>query len=204
MEAAQKVNLSARRAYAELLRQFHAGRMTNFEYERRFDSIVSEYGTDDAIDSIYLFNWGTYCDMHRHRMTDRGRRLTQECRGFIAQSVLLLRTEFAIGPELSKCRAEFRSGLWRFAGVGVVIVAVFLISPYWFSVAVAFTVLVTILAAIANSALRSIFSRPQRIESETIPSYWPFANADDLSAARRRIVYLGGTNQQLHQSMGRA
>lgn len=204
MLAAQKVNLQARRAYAELLRQFHAGRMTNFEYERRFDAIVSKHGTDDAIDSIYLFNWGTYCDIRRHRMTDRGRRVTAECRKLIVQAVLLLRTELAPSRELSQVQAEYRACLWRFAAVGVVIVAGFLISPYWFCVAVASAVLVTILVAIARSTRRSIFSRPERIESNAIPSHWPFANAEDLAAARRRIVYLGGTHQQIFQSMGTA
>ncbi len=204
MEAVQKVNPKARLAFAELLRQFHAGRMTNFEYERRFDAIVSKHGTDEAIDSVYLFNWCTYCDIHRHRMTDRGRRLTEECRGFIVQSVLLLRTECAIGPELSQTRADFRAGLRRFAAVGVVIVAAALISPYWFSVAIAFAVLVTILGVIANSALRLIFARPERIESDAIPSHWPFAKAEDLAGARRRNVYLGGNEGQLCQSMGSA
>ncbi len=51
----------ARRVYAELVRQFISGRMTNDEYEERFEQLKLE-NLDPAVDKILYQVWGLYDD----------------------------------------------------------------------------------------------------------------------------------------------
>lgn len=56
--------------YAELLRRFIAGQVTNFEYEDRFDQVAIDLDiADPAVDELFRVMWSTYCDIREHKMT---------------------------------------------------------------------------------------------------------------------------------------
>jgi len=64
------INRPTRDRYAELLRHFIAGQMTNFEYETQFDNIAESLDTTDpAVHEIFQAMWYTYCDLRKHKMT---------------------------------------------------------------------------------------------------------------------------------------
>jgi len=67
------VDRKRRDRYAELLRHFLAGRITNDDYERRADQIMaSDSGTEDrAIAEVYQRVWFLYCDIRTHRMSGK-------------------------------------------------------------------------------------------------------------------------------------
>ena len=56
--------MDTRKQYAELVRQFLSGRMTNHQYEDRCDAIV--YDADTAVDQVYCELWAGYCDFREH------------------------------------------------------------------------------------------------------------------------------------------
>ena len=82
------VDREARRQYAQLLRQFISGRMTNRQYEERFDGITAAL-SDAAIREISLEIWMLYHDNITHRMTG-SHRLTGESRRGVARAILFL------------------------------------------------------------------------------------------------------------------
>jgi len=64
------IDRQSRDHYAELLRHFIAGQMTNFEYEDRFDNIAKTLTINDpAVHEIFEDMWFTYCDLRQHTMT---------------------------------------------------------------------------------------------------------------------------------------
>ena len=62
------INREERDKYAQLLRDFISGKITNFEYEDKFDEQILI--SDTAIDQIYCEMWHTYCDIRKHKLTD--------------------------------------------------------------------------------------------------------------------------------------
>ena len=85
------VDREPRRKYAELIRQFISGRMTNDEYEDRFEAI--EVSRDDhAVSEIYRQVWFLYDDFKTHRMTGK-HRLNNAGRRQTAQIVLFLQSD---------------------------------------------------------------------------------------------------------------
>ncbi len=84
------VDREARRQYAQLVRQFISGRMTNRQYEERFDGITAAR-SDVAIREISLEIWLLYDDNSTHRMTG-SHRLTGESRRGVARAILFLRS----------------------------------------------------------------------------------------------------------------
>ena len=85
------VDRQARRQYAQLLRQFISGHMTNKEYEKRFDGIQASAG-DPAVQEVYDEIWMTYDDCYTHRMTG-AHQLTGENRHSVARMVLFLHSD---------------------------------------------------------------------------------------------------------------
>lgn len=106
------INPPHRRAYAELLRQFMSGRMTNFEYENRFNKLESRFGPDDTVWAVYLRVWECYCDLRKHRMTDPGRRLPPEMRLEIARWIVFLHTDQAGLVPPSPSMSSWKAVLW--------------------------------------------------------------------------------------------
>lgn len=56
--------MDERRQYAELIRQFLSGRMTNHQYEDRCDAILDN--ADTAVGQVYYELWTSYCDLREH------------------------------------------------------------------------------------------------------------------------------------------
>ena len=84
------VDREARRKYAQLVRQFISGRMTNDEYEARFEAI--QHGASDlAIGAVYYELWFLYDDLKTHRMTG-SHRLDCENRRTMARMILFLQS----------------------------------------------------------------------------------------------------------------
>jgi hypothetical protein len=187
------VNMNARRAYSLVLRRFHAGRMTNFEYEDRCEEIEKAHGTDSAIWQIFLANWFTYCDIRKHRMTGN-RKLDGNTRRFIAQALLLLRTGFEPAPETAEeRRGKVRCLTVLLAGL-VLVVVLAVVLPLWVSgglIALCYT------TGWAWHGLAMLIRKLRRIPAADapapLPDHWPFASASDLAEARSRRVYLCGS-----------
>ena len=75
--------------YAQLLRNFLSGKLTNFEYEEQFESI--DFESDDAINQIYCDVWYSYCDLNEHKLDEKGRGFeTREQRLVIERFILFL------------------------------------------------------------------------------------------------------------------
>jgi hypothetical protein len=111
MNRAPTVNLATRRAYAEVLRHFLAGRLTTDSYENEAIGIMDRVGPDNAVEDIFAACWHLYDDILPHRMTGR-HRVGGEMRRRVARWVLFLR-----------CDGDYRSpsrqpGLPENRGVG--------------------------------------------------------------------------------------
>ena len=107
------VDRSARDQYAELLRHFVAGRMTNFEYEESCDQIFRT--NDEAVHQIYCAMWPTYCDIRKHTMTG-DYALSKEGRRLVAQWILFLHSDLEYEwpvPGMSGCLLNILTfGFW--------------------------------------------------------------------------------------------
>lgn len=86
----REVQTETRQAYAELVRHFYSGRMTNDQYEAAFDRL--DESADDAIDQIYCKLWTTYCDFKTHKM-GRCQGMTREARRMLARWILFLKSD---------------------------------------------------------------------------------------------------------------
>lgn len=200
MTAANAVNPEARRAFAQLLRQFHSGLVTNFEYEDRVDSIRRTLGTDDAVDDIHFTQWHAYCDVFEHRMTDAGHRLNQQQRRWVARCVLFLRSHpaqrhKAVSP------LSARETLWLLA-VAVLslvpcaaVLAGLATSNRVFVVGGITVFVVSWIAAWAHHGVR--FGRTERTTADTSSQlaneeFWPFATESVFCESLFRPTYLSG------------
>jgi len=81
--------MNTRRRYAELVRHFLSGRMTNFEYELECDRLMRPM--DEASDKVYCELWKCYCDVREHRM-GKTRGMTREGRRLTARWIMFLKT----------------------------------------------------------------------------------------------------------------
>ena len=85
------IDRETRRVYAELVRQFVSGRMTNVEYENRFEMMGLNH-KDTAVDRIFDEIWVLYDDLRTHRLTGNDR-INAEAHRQIAQVVLFLQSD---------------------------------------------------------------------------------------------------------------
>ncbi len=76
--------------YAQLVRHFYSGRLTNHEYELACDSILQD--ADQAINQIYCQLWTTYCDFREHRMGLK-HGMTRDGRRLLARWIMFLKSE---------------------------------------------------------------------------------------------------------------
>ncbi|MGE0176820.1 MAG: hypothetical protein AB7R63_07175 [Phycisphaerales bacterium] len=182
------VNPAARRAYAELLRQFASGRMTNHAYEDRRDDIFAQFGLDSAIDAIDGALWHTYCDLREHRW--RGGVMP---RALIARWVVFLHGDEEMGR---LPRAGFVPylgwivlGVFAFAGLGSVVALV-----------VGTTALGLALGAASIGAygllwLTGISVAPRAGAAAFVrdpDDFWPFPSQEARARALRRPLLLSG------------
>lgn len=88
------MNRTVRNEYAELLRGFIGGQITNFEYEDRFDKFdLGQAISDPAINEIFGAMWSAYCDIREHKMTGKFK-LVGENRETAIRFILFLHSSF--------------------------------------------------------------------------------------------------------------
>lgn len=197
-----------RNAYAELLRQFASGRMTNFEYERRYDRLVAASDSmDPAVDSIYSAAWYLYCDLREHRLTSPKYRLPRKWRRLIAKWVLYLYSDLEHMPEESSARQKFylssRACLTIImtlgicgGAVGITAGLVSLTAAGWL-----FTVSVVVFAALVIWD----YSGYLGVANEIVPSIdceapWPFPSIESYRAALESPKYLIGASHSVRRT----
>lgn len=196
-----------RRAFAELLRHFFAGRMTNDEYERRCDAIVRRPEAPPETEDIYGAAWHLYDDVWRHRMTGR-RRPTPALRRRIARWIVFLYSDADYvrpGPALAHPEAPRRS-LPLALACGVIALPGVLVLAAALAIAVGFPGPSLMLAATACAAWAGVWlagSRSSVLGSDVAfvvdrafsndsTDPWPFASLEDLAAALARPRLLAG------------
>jgi len=105
--------MTARVKYAELVRQFLSGRMTNHEYEIACDVFLK--CDDEAVGQVYDKLYNGYCDFREHRM---GRRygMTHEGRRIAARWIMFLRS----GRPYEYRHMKYPNGLIAFLTLGFV------------------------------------------------------------------------------------
>ena len=98
------VDRQSRDRYAELLRHFAAGRLTNDQYE---DATAPLLRSEDlALRELWWAVWQTYDDLHEHRLTGKYK-LPPEGRKTVARMVSFLHSdlpyEWPVPPGCSTC-----------------------------------------------------------------------------------------------------
>jgi hypothetical protein len=84
------IDRQSRDGYAELLRHFAVGRLTNDQYE---DAAEAYLGSADlALRELWWVMWPTYDDLHEHRLTGKWK-LPPEGRTTVARMVLFLHSD---------------------------------------------------------------------------------------------------------------
>ena len=182
------VDREARRQYAQLLRQFISGRMTNDEYEKRFDSIQAAAG-DPVVREAYEQIWMTYDDWYTHRMTG-SHRLTGENRRSVARMVLFLHSDREYGWPLDQpwgCLLAFLLAADFWAAVSAVDRW-----PDFALLAVSIGGAVAVPLLMCWVALRLCMGR--RMEATGDTDVWPFLRQAELDEARRQPRLLNGMN----------
>ena len=79
--------MNTRQEYAELVRQFLSGRMTNHQYEDRCDALLED--NDIAVAQVYCKLWNGYCDFREHYL-GRKHGMTRESRRTCARWIMFL------------------------------------------------------------------------------------------------------------------
>ena len=82
-----------RNQYAQLLRNFLAGKTDNFQYEDLFAQL--EFESDEGINQIFCDVWHYYCDFRRHKLNEQGGGFESgENKQAIIRFILFLHSEF--------------------------------------------------------------------------------------------------------------
>lgn len=171
------VDRIARDKYAELIRHFCAGLLTNDEYEARTYTIIGD-SDDKALFEVYLAVWGYYDDLHTHRMTG-GYRLRRDDRRRVAQCVLFLQSDAEyLWPE-HNCRFRAPLAAWPLLAVGAVLLPFAWIAPK--------------LVSVALSPLVALMRLCDRLSDRNgVTDRWPFLHLSELDEARRHPRLLNG------------
>ncbi len=85
------IDRETRDKYAELLRHFAAGQLTNDDYDDQTDKVAFK---DDSVNEIYDQMWFTYCDLRTHKLTGKDK-LTAEGRKVVARFIMFLYSDFS-------------------------------------------------------------------------------------------------------------
>ena len=91
MPGTPNTNLATRRAYAEILRHFLAGRLITDDYEDAHFKLIRQLGHDNAADDIFTACWHLYDDITPHRMSG-DHRVQGELRRLVARWIVFLRS----------------------------------------------------------------------------------------------------------------
>ncbi len=199
MDSLPQVNTSARRAYAELLRQFASGRLTNHAYEDRRDDIFAQFGLDSAIDAIDGALWHTYCDLREHRW--RG---GDVLRALVARWVVFLHGDEEMGR---LPRAGFVPylgwivlGVFAFAGLGSVVALVV------GATALGLALVAASIGAYGLLWLTGISVAPRAAAAAFVRDpgdFWPFPSQESRARAFRSPLLLsGGENRYATAALG--
>ncbi|WP_417737254.1 hypothetical protein [Rosistilla oblonga] len=81
--------MNVRLEFAQLVRQFLSGRMTNHAYEDRYEALPED--GDEAVNQVYCRLWNEYCDFREHRM-GRKHGMTRDGRRVAARWIMFLRS----------------------------------------------------------------------------------------------------------------
>lgn len=84
------VDRQSRVQYAEVLRHFAAGRLTNREYESATDGLLES--RDSSLWAIWKAVWVCYDDIFTHRLTGK-RALTKDQKHVIARAIVFLHSD---------------------------------------------------------------------------------------------------------------
>src|SRR6476646_6420505 len=87
LDGHKMIDREARDQLAEQLRRLIGGLITNDEFEIRI-----RHSADRAVHEIYLEAWGTYDDLHEHKLQGKYK-LTPEAKEFMARCILFLKTD---------------------------------------------------------------------------------------------------------------
>jgi len=180
------VDQEARRQYAELVRQFTSGRMTNDEYEAGYDAITADKN-DPAVSEAYYQLWLLYDDIKTHRMTGI-HRLDRDGRRAVARMVLFLQSDKEY---------HWPENAWLGAGrmlllFGVAAVAVLLLG--WFPARFLFILSAAASAVAVLFTYYSIRIVLERRQWETCgdTGAWPLLHQADLDEAVKHPHLLNG------------
>lgn len=173
------VDQKARREYAQLVRQFVSGRMTNDEYENRFEAIENDRN-DRAFGAVHFELWFCYDDIQTHKMNGRYR-LDREGRRTVAQVVLFLQ---------SNQDYPWPKQLWDgsvFLAAAFLVVLAFALFPETAMITRTGTASIVTLAWVGYERRRA-----RKWEASGDKEAWPFLHQADLEAARRQPRLLNG------------
>lgn len=207
-------NLVLRRRYAELLRQFMSGRMTNYEYDDRADDFIFHSRADDALDRVYEVAWLTYCDIRKHRMTDPDRRLPKAARRCVARWIVFLRSGAPICPDATQLilakpsrpveyHASNRTLIFAGLSACVLLTGLFAANGVSVMLGVLASALAIAIAVGAGRLMRVNIDRhwinaparlvPDREQTAAFDpnSLWPFASQSEYELALRTAGYFG-------------
>lgn len=167
------VDQNARCEYAQLVRQFISGRMTNDEYEQRFFSLCA-HKEDSALVEIFT-EVDTLCEDARPNKLTQCWQLNNDARRRVAQAVLFLQSD---------AEYQWSEKLWDgsvFLITAFCVLLLFALLPET-SLSVRFAASVPLIAA------WQWYEQWQRRRSVIVghKEAWPFLHQADLEAARRR------------------
>lgn len=190
------LNIPARRAYAELLRHFASGRVTNFEFEEQGEQIERTFGADAAVNVIDAAAWYLYDDLKEHRLGEGGRDVS-ETRREIGRWILFLRSDLP-APETHRwSEGPVRTALAMGGLLCWLVGCVLMLCGPWSWTLIAFTGCAACYAGIWLFQLVTRLSlelRPARraaLEMAERNSIWPFAIEGQLRLAKSQSGYLG-------------
>ena len=186
------VDQEARRKYAELVRQFISGRMTNDEYEEKYDAITPDEN-DPAVEEAYHRVWSAYDDLKTHRMTGVYR-LDRDGHRAIAQVVLFLQSDEEYRwPKEDWLRASRVLLLVALAAVAGLLLGLF---PGSFSPIISTTAFVGVVLFTYYTILIAVEKRQWEGCGDT--DAWPFLHRSDLDEAARNPRLLNSGRQAGH------
>lgn len=170
------VDRTARDGLAEALRQFIAGRHTNFEFEDLVDQAAGD-SMDSAVSAVRSRAWFLYDDLRQHRRSD-GWEVSEEGKREISRWIVFLHTDLPYEWSIDNFASPARWLMVLLTAVGLTLAALAVFEHLALSAGLASTVVVA--WACWWGVTRS---RERRFEAEGEPEVWPFLRREDCEAA---------------------
>ena len=192
--------------YAELLRHFASGQLSNKAYEKQAMKIL-EQTNDLALEEVYWQVYNTYDDFMKHRLT-KAHALTKDGKKAVARWVLFLCSNAGC-EEIMACESFKDDSTWKQSllfslGFILLVVAVILIHVF---LLVNFPIVLLIVVIIEASAVFAIIrafkpstqaSDWNKIEHELwekawdTNGVWPFKTKEEFENAKTHVRLLTG------------